>query len=60
MALTPLAESLRSPLERALSSLDRLATVGAFEPSSASRTSLRIVLIRSQRSAFIAGQPGWT
>ena len=37
MALTPLARALRTPVERTLASIDRLRSVGAFEPASASR-----------------------
>lgn len=43
MALTPLAESLRTPLERALAALDRLGTVGTFAPAAADRV-FRLIL----------------
>ncbi|MEM6927302.1 MAG: LysR family transcriptional regulator, partial [Myxococcota bacterium] len=38
MSLTPLATSLRLPVERALAAIDRLSAVGGFEPASAVRT----------------------
>jgi len=43
MALTPLATSLRTPLERVLGSLDRLGGLGAFDPQTDTRT-FRIIL----------------
>jgi len=43
MALTPLAEQLRTPVERALSAVDRLAQLGSFDPSTAER-SFRLVM----------------
>ncbi|MEN0065342.1 MAG: LysR family transcriptional regulator [Myxococcota bacterium] len=43
MALTPLARSMRTPVERSLSAIDRLRTVGAFDPSTAVRT-FRLVI----------------
>ncbi|MEM6931631.1 MAG: LysR family transcriptional regulator, partial [Myxococcota bacterium] len=38
MSLTPLATSLRVPVERALAAIDRLSAVGGFAPASAVRT----------------------
>ncbi|MEL6347648.1 MAG: LysR family transcriptional regulator [Myxococcota bacterium] len=38
MALTPLATSLQTPLERSLGALDRLRTVGDFDPAQDART----------------------
>lgn len=38
MTLTPMAEALMEPLERFLNAANRLATVGAFEASTAQRT----------------------
>ncbi len=43
MAPTPLAESLKEPLERALATLDRLPSLGAFDPAHDSRTFRLIV-----------------
>lgn len=43
MTLTPLAASLRTPLERSLGAIDRLAGVGAFDPTTARRT-FRVVM----------------
>lgn len=43
MALTPLARSLRNPLERTLAALDRLRAVGSFDPATAERTFRMVV-----------------
>lgn len=64
MSLTPLALSLRTPLERSLGAIERLRGVGAFDPAAARRT-FRIIMsdilapaLAGPLMAELAGAPG--